>query len=101
MPKSSSIYTRVEPALKEQVEAILAQLGLPMASAIHLFLNQIVLQNGLPFYVKLPETKVLDYSALTQQQFDTEIEKGIRSIEEGKTLSSNKVRENMRKKSVV
>ena len=92
MPKSSSIYTRIEPELKERVEQILEQLGLPMASAICLFLNQIVLHNGLPFDVRLPEGKLLDYSALTQQQFDTEIEKGIRSIEDGKTISSGEVR---------
>ena len=97
MPKSSSIYTRVEPELKEQVEGILAQLGLPMASAIHLFLHQVVLHNGLPFSVNLPNGKPLDYSTLTQKQFDTEIEKGLRSIEEGRTLSSSTVRDKMRR----
>ena len=92
MPKSSSIYTRVEPELKEQAEQILAQLGLPMASAICLFLNQIVLHNGLPFHVKLPESSPLDFSTMTQQQFDVEIEKALRSIDEGKTISSDEVR---------
>ena len=101
MRKSSSIYTRVEPELKEQVEQILTKLGLPMASAIHLFLNQIVLHNGLPFPVKLHGGNPPDYSTLTQQQFDAEIEKGIRSIEAGNTIPASEVRNNMQKKSVV
>ena len=98
MTKSASIYARVEPELKEQVEQILTQLGLPMANAINLFLNQIVLQKGLPFNVKLPDNRMLDYSALTQQQFDMEIEKGMMSVNEGKTIPASAVRERMQKK---
>lgn len=43
MSKTSGVYTRVQPELKEQVEQVLSQLGIPMASAINLFLHQIVL----------------------------------------------------------
>jgi len=63
----------VEPELKEQAEQILTKLGIPMANAINLFLNQVVLQKGIPFDVKLPQSVPLDYSALTQEQFDAEI----------------------------
>lgn len=73
MSKTSSVYTRVEPELKEQAEQILTKLGIPMANAINLFLNQVVLQKGIPFDVKLPQSVPLDYSALTQEQFDAEI----------------------------
>jgi len=52
MSKSSSIYTRVEPELKEQVETVLSKLGIPMANAINLFLHQIVLRGGIPFDVR-------------------------------------------------
>ena len=62
MPKSSSIYTRVEPELKEQAEKVLSKLGMPMANAINLFLHQVVLQEGIPFDVKLPQRKPLDPS---------------------------------------
>ena len=96
MSKSSSIYTRVEPKLKEQVEHVLSKLGLPMANAINLYLHQIVIHNGLPFEVKLPQDKPLDFSSLTDQQFNAEIEKGILSIEAGKTVSSSEVRKKMR-----
>ena len=98
MSKSSSIYTRVEPELKEQVEQVLSKLGIPMANAINLFLHQIVLQDGIPFEVKLPKKKVMDYSTLSREQFDAEIEKGISELNAGQTVPSKQVRENIQRK---
>ena len=95
MSKTSSVYTRVEPELKEQVEQVLTKLGIPMANAINLFLHQIVLHNGIPFEVKIPGRMPLNYPSLSQEQFDAEISKGFASLEDGKTVSSKQVRENM------
>ena len=97
MSKSSSVYTRVDPELKEQVEQVLSKLGIPMANAINLFLHQIVLRKGIPFDVTLPQRMPLDYSALSREQFDAEIEKGFTSMREGRTTSAREVRENMQR----
>jgi len=97
MPKSANVYTRVEPELKEQVEIVLSKLGIPMANAINLFLHQIVLHNGIPFDVKVPQKSLLDYSALSKEQFDVEIEKGIASLNAGKVTSSADVRNKMQR----
>lgn len=37
MSKTTSIYARVEPEIKEQAESILNQLGIPMSNAINVF----------------------------------------------------------------
>ena len=42
--RTSSIYTRVDPETKAQAEAILDQLGIPMSTAIGMFLKQIVVK---------------------------------------------------------
>ena len=97
MSKTTSIYTRVEPELKNQVELVLSKLGIPMANAINLFLHQIVLQNGIPFEIKLPENRVSDFSALSKEEFDTEIKKGVASMESGRITSSEQIREGMQK----
>ncbi|MCL2337057.1 MAG: type II toxin-antitoxin system RelB/DinJ family antitoxin [Firmicutes bacterium] len=97
MSKTSSVYTRVEPEIKEQAEQIFARLGIPMANAINLFLHQVVLRKGIPFDISLPPKKPLDYSALTPEQFNAEIEKGIASLNEGKLVSSKQVREKMQR----
>ena len=98
MSKTTSIYTRVEPDLKEQVEQVLLKLGLPMASAINLFLHQIVIHNGLPFELKLPMNNPLDYSTITKDQFDIEMQKGLEDYLAGRTMPSAQVREEMKRK---
>ncbi len=52
--RTATIYTRVDPETKEKAESILSQLGIPMSNAVCMFLKQIVLQNGIPFEMKLP-----------------------------------------------
>ena len=54
MSKSATVRTRIEPGLKNEVEAILAHLGLTASEAVHLLYRQIKLQRGLPFDVRLP-----------------------------------------------
>jgi len=97
MPKTANVYTRVEPELKEQVEIVLSKLGIPMANAINLFLHQIVLHNGIPFDVKVPQKRPLDYSSITREQFDAEIDKGMTSLGAGKVTPSADVRNKMQR----
>lgn len=54
MNKTATIRTRIEPALKSEVEDILAQLGLTVSETVHLLYRQIKLQRGLPFDVRIP-----------------------------------------------
>ena len=44
------------------------------------------------------ERKPLDYSMLSREQFDVEMEKGLADLNTGRTVSSKLVRENMRRK---
>ncbi len=54
MAKNASVSVRMEPSLKRDAEKVLRNLGLPASQAVTLFFRQVVLQNGLPFKVKLP-----------------------------------------------
>ena len=58
MAKTETVYTRVEPKLKANVEKVLSQLGMTPSEAINIFFNQIVLQKGLPFEVRMPQMTV-------------------------------------------
>ena len=57
MAKTEMIRARVEPALKDEAEAVFSQLGLSTTEAITLFYKQVTLQHGLPFAVKLPNAE--------------------------------------------
>jgi len=89
MAKSANLYARIEPDVKEQAEKILAALGIPASNAITMFYKQIILQNGLPFEVKLP-SHPLDISRMTAEQLDAELEKGYADVQAGRTIPADR-----------
>ena len=97
MAKSANLYARIEPELKEEAENILSALGIPASNAITMFYKQIILQKGLPFAVKLPNTEPVDIRTLTDDQLNTELEKGYTDLSLGHTKSASTVFEAIRK----
>ena len=83
MSKSTNLYVRIEPDLKDRAETILLQLGIPMSNAVSMFLKQVVLRRGIPFDVTLPAMRPLDIFMLTEDEFHAELEKGFADINEG------------------
>ena len=64
MAKEATVRARIEPQLKETAEGIIKKLGLNPTMAITIFYNQIILRQGLPFAVEIP-------NATTQRTFAT------------------------------
>ena len=62
MNKSAMIRARVDPVLKDEVEDVFEKLGLSTTQAITLFYQQVRLNQGLPFEVRIP-------NAVTRQTF--------------------------------
>ena len=60
MARTSNVFARVEPEIKEQAEQVLEKLGIPMSNAVSMFLRQVVLQRGIPFEMKLPQETPLE-----------------------------------------
>lgn len=96
MAKSANLYARIEPDLKEKAENILTALGIPASNAITMFYKQIILQNGLPFEVKLPEHP-LDISRMTSAELNAELEKGYADAKAGRTIPMEQAFANVRK----
>lgn len=71
-------------------------LGIPASNAITMFYKQIILQNGLPFEVKLPEHP-LDVSRMTVAQLDAELEKGYADAKAGRTIPMDQAFANVRR----
>ena len=97
MARTSNVFARVEPEIKEQAEQVLDQLGIPMSNAVSMFLRQVVLQRGIPFEMKLPQETPLAYGSLTKDQFGEEIEKGMADIKAGRVYSADAVEAEMRR----
>ena len=96
MAKSSNLYVRIEPELKAQAEAILSALGIPVSIAITMYYKQIVLQRGIPFKAKLPESP-LNASRMTNVQLDAALEKGYAEAMDGRTIPLEQAFEDIRK----
>lgn len=60
MSKSTIIQARVEPQLKIQVESVFEELGMNMSTAVTMFLKQVVLHQGLPFSVNIPNAETIE-----------------------------------------
>ena len=93
--RTANVFTRVDPETKEQAEAILNQLGIPMSNAIGMFLKQIVMQRGIPFDIKLPPSVPVAVGSMTKEQFNAELQKGMDDIATGRVVSADAVEAEM------
>jgi len=84
MQRTSSVFARVEPEIKEQAEQVLNQLGIPMSNAIGLFLRQIIMQRGIPFDMKLPSRTPVAIGSMNTAELHSELEKGYADISAGR-----------------
>lgn len=95
--KTANLYARIEPEVKEQAEQILLTLGIPVSSAINIFYKQIILQRGLPFEVKIPETHPLNIADMTEQQLNKELEQGYNDMLAGRVKPAAEVFADMKR----
>ena len=56
-----------------------------------MFYKQIILQRGLPFDVKIPSSRPVDMSSLSEAELNAELEKGYADIKAGRTREANVV----------
>ena len=84
MARTSNVFARVEPEIKEQAEKILSTLGISASNAINMFYKQIILQRGLPFEVKIPDSTPTDISMLGAEELHAELEKGYADVKAGR-----------------
>ena len=64
------IRSRIDSAIKEEAQALLARFGLNMSEAIRLFLHQVVIEKGLPFQVKLSTEQALEHDRWFREQIE-------------------------------
>lgn len=97
MAKTSNVYVRLEPGLKEQAESVLEQLGIPMSNAVNIFLKQVVMQRGIPFDIKLPNNKPVSIADFSEAELNEALEKGYADFKSKNTKPAEKVFSDIRK----
>ena len=85
--KTANLYARIEPETKICAESILESLGIPVSTAINMFYKQIILNNGMPFELKIPNNKNIDIAKMTEVQFNSEMENAYQEMLDNKGVS--------------
>lgn len=89
--KTANVTARVEPEIKEQAEAVMAKLGLPVSTAINMFYREIILWNGLPFRPSVP----LARDEMTEEEFDRRMSEGLCDAKQNRTIPLNEAFEHL------
>ena len=74
------IHARIDPELKTSVSAILKSLGLSESDAIRMFYQQIEINRGIPFEIKLPNKETLDTFVKTDAGLELNRHKNVADI---------------------
>lgn len=83
--KSANVTARVQPEIKQQAEAILERIGLPVSVLIDTLYRQIIMTGGVPYSLTVPNFPVRD--SMTDEQFNKIMETGYRQAKNGQTVS--------------
>ena len=84
MEKTATLNLRVNPTVKEKAEEVLSRLGVPMSTAIDMYLNQISLTGGIPFPITLAKAPdSINVGRMTEAQLHAKLQKGYDDIAAG------------------
>lgn len=83
MSKSANLNIRMKPEIKNGAELILKKLGITPSNAIDMFYRQIILNNGLPFDVRIPNSKLIDISEISSEELNGLLDEGFENIKKG------------------
>lgn len=97
MANTASVYARIDPQLKKDVDEILEQLQITPSALIQMLYGQIKLTNSIPFDLRVPLKKPVFADELTLDQLNLEIGKGLKDVEEGRVHSADEVNDILRK----
>lgn len=87
--KTANVTARIQPEIKEQAEAILSQLGIPVSVFIDMAYRQVILRDGIPFSLDL-STNLPTRDALSCDEFDAMMQTGLGQARRGESSPLNK-----------
>ena len=82
MAKTDTLHVRVEPSVKQKAEKTLNDLGLSITEAINVFLNQVILNDGIPFEIKKPKYNKATIQALEDTKNQKNLSKTFNDVDE-------------------
>ena len=90
--KTANVLARVEPEVKSEAEAIMAQLGVPVSVVINMLYRQIIMTRSIPVPTSVPKVKVpkaLD--EMTEEEFKERMRRGMEDARAGRVKPLDEV----------
>ncbi len=98
MEKTTTLNLRVNPDVKRRAEEVLSQLGMPMATAIDIYLKQISMTGGKPFAVTLPKAPAtVNANLMTMDEIHARLKDGYNDVEKGNVQDASAAFQRFRK----
>lgn len=88
--KTANVTARIQPNIKEQAEAILERLGIPVSVFIDMTYRQVIMRDGVPFSLDIPD-KFITRDTLTKAEFDTMMQNGLTQAKCDDSVSVNEM----------
>ena len=82
MSKTDTLHIRVEPSVKQKAEQTLRELGLSITEAVNVFLNQVILNEGIPFEIKKPKINKETIQAMEDTKNGKNLSKTFDNVDE-------------------
>ena len=90
-PRSGVNFSvRMSTELKTQSEELYRALGMPLTTAIQVFLKKSLAVGGLPFELKVSPPPIPNMATMTQVEFDSELQKGYDSAMAGNLIDARR-----------
>lgn len=92
MEKNATLNLRVNPDVKQNAEAVLAQLGISMSTAVDMYLRQIYMVGGIPFPVTVKHAPdSVNAESMTSDQIRAKIQKGVDDANAGRVRDLDEI----------
>lgn len=93
--KTANVTARIQPDIKENAEAILEKLGIPVSVFIDMTYRQVINHNGIPFALDLPKS-ISIRDTLSETEFNAMMGKGLKQAKEDDSVSVEEAFANLR-----
>ena len=93
--KTANVTARIQPNIKEQAEAILDRLGIPVSVFIDMTYRQVIMRDGVPFSLDIPD-KFPTRDSITKAEFDTMMQTGLSQAKRNDSVSVDEAFEQLK-----
>lgn len=99
MEKTMTLNLRVSPSVKKEAEEVLKQLGVPMATAVDIYLRKIIMTKSIPFSIELqPVPPQVNTDYMTAEQIHSAILEGYEDMLNGNIVDAEEAFSKFREK---